>query len=104
MSMREYPRLGENLYKKVLPNGLTLMVEDANEIAEAGDNQQFVTEILNSTPGSAIWIMKLSMMILPLILILVGFVLYQKKFKIDEVLYAQIVKDLEERNSEKVEK
>ena len=26
MSMREYPRLGENLYQKVLPNGLTLMV------------------------------------------------------------------------------
>ena len=71
----------------------------ANEIAEAGDNQQLVTEILNSTPGSAIWIMKLSMMILPLILILVGFVLYQKKFKIDEVFYAQIVEDLEKRNS-----
>ena len=26
MRMREYPRLGENLYKKVLTNGLTLMV------------------------------------------------------------------------------
>lgn len=73
----------------------------ANDIADAGDNQALVNEILNATPGSAIWIMKLSMMILPLICILVGFVLYQKKFKIDEVMYAKIVKDLEERNSVK---
>ena len=71
----------------------------ANEIADAGNNTELVQQILNSTPGSAVWIMKISMMILPLILILVGFVLYQKKFKIDETFYAQIVKDLEERNS-----
>ena len=71
----------------------------ANEIADAGNNTELAQQILNSTPGSAVWIMKISMMILPLILILVGFVLYQKKFKIDEKFYAQIVKDLEERNS-----
>ena len=71
----------------------------ANEIADAGNNTELAQQILNSTPGSAVWIMKISMMILPLILILVGFVLYQKKFKIDETFYAQIVKDLEERNS-----
>ena len=58
-------------------------------------------EIVNAIPGSAIWIMKISMMILPLICILVGFVLYQKKFKIDEKLYAEIVSDLENRNGEK---
>ena len=71
----------------------------ANEIADAGNNTELAQQILNSTPGSAVWIMKISMMILPLILILAGFVLYQKKFKIDETFYAQIVKDLEERNS-----
>ena len=71
----------------------------ANEIADAGNNTELAQQILNSTPGSAVWIMKISMMILPLILILVGFVLYQKKFKIDETFYSQIVKDLEERNS-----
>ena len=56
--------------------------------------------IINAIPGSSIWIMKLSMMILPLICILVGFVLYRKKFIIDEELYAKIVEDLNARNSE----
>ena len=41
--------------------------------------------------------MKLAMMILPLICILVGFILYNKKFKIDEKMYAEIVKDLDMR-------
>ena len=54
--------------------------------------------IINAIPGSAIWIMKLSMMILPLICILVGFVLYRKKFIIDEELYAKIVEDLNAKN------
>ena len=60
-------------------------------------------EIVAAIPSGAIWIMKISMMILPLICILIGFVLYQKKFKIDEKLYAQILADLEERNSLKAE-
>ncbi len=50
--------------------------------------------VINAIPGSSLWIMKLSMMILPLVCILIGFVLYQKKFKIDEELYAKIVSDL----------
>ena len=41
--------------------------------------------------------MKIAMMILPLICILVGFVLYMKKFKIDEKMYADILNDLEQR-------
>ena len=41
--------------------------------------------------------MKISMMILPLILILIGFIIYNKKFKIDEEFYARIVSDLEAR-------
>ncbi len=73
----------------------------ANQIDAAGDNQDLIMEIINSTPGSAVWIMKIAMMILPLILIVVGFLLYQKKFKIDEEFYAQIVSDLEERNLNK---
>jgi melibiose permease/lactose/raffinose/galactose permease len=55
-------------------------------------------EIINSIEPGSIWIMKLSMMILPLICILIGFILYQKKFRIDEELYAKIVADLNERN------
>jgi melibiose permease/lactose/raffinose/galactose permease len=76
----------------------------ANELGLYPEGAPEIQEIINAIPGSSIWIMKLSMMILPLICILVGFFLYQKKFKIDEELYAKIVKDLEERNSEKVEK
>ena len=83
----------------------TLIISGLNAIAnEIADNPANEQAIINAIPGSAIWIMKLSMMILPLVCILVGFFLYQKKFKIDEELYAQIVSDLEERNSEKVEK
>ena len=54
--------------------------------------------------GRHIKVLKLSMMIFPLICILLGFVLYQKKFKIDEEFYAKIVSDLEERNGKKEEK
>nr|MBE6544894.1 sugar transporter [Oscillospiraceae bacterium] len=81
----------------------TLIISGINAIAQditnAGDNEALVNELINATPGSAIWIMKISMMILPLVCILVGFVLYQKKFKIDEEMYAKILSDLEERNS-----
>ena len=71
----------------------------ANDLAGAEGNPDRIAEIINSTPGSAIWIMKVAMMIFPLICILIGFVLYQKKFRIDEKLYAEILSDLESRNS-----
>lgn len=74
----------------------------ANSIVDAGDNQDLIKQIIEATPDSSVWIMKLSMMILPLICILIGFVLYQKKFIIDEKFYAEIVSDLEERNNKKV--
>ena len=74
----------------------------ANSIVDAGDNQDLIKQIIEATPDSSVWIMKLSMMILPLVCILIGFVLYQKKFIIDEKFYAKIVSDLEERNNKKV--
>jgi melibiose permease/lactose/raffinose/galactose permease len=78
----------------------TLIISGLNAIANAaGADPARAEEIINATPGSAIWIMKISMMILPLICILVGFVLYMKKFKVDEEFYAKILSDLEERNS-----
>ncbi len=86
----------------------TLIISGLNMVAnELGLYKEGTPEfdaIINAIPGSAIWIMKIAMMILPLICILIGFFLYQRKFKIDEELYARIVSDLEERNSEKVEK
>jgi melibiose permease/lactose/raffinose/galactose permease len=79
----------------------TLIISGINAIAQGltGNKELDAIHVMNSTPDSAVWIMKLSMMILPLICILIGFYLYQKKFKIDEKMYAQICKDLEERNN-----
>ena len=76
----------------------TLIISGINMIANAaGADPLRAEEIINATPDSAIWIMKISMMILPLICILVGFVLYTKKFRIDEKLYAEILEDLKAR-------
>ena len=78
----------------------TLIISGINMIAQSltGDKLLDAEYIMNNTSDSSVWIMKLSMMILPLICILVGFFLYQKKFKIDEEFYAKICKDLEQRN------
>lgn len=80
----------------------TLIISGINAIAQSltGDKLLDAEYIMNNTSDTSVWIMKLSMMILPLILIIVGFVLYHKKFKIDEEMYAQICKDLEERNKD----
>jgi len=78
----------------------TLIVSGINMIANAaGADPERAEEIIKATPDQAIWIMKLAMMIFPLICILVGFVLYMKKFKIDEDMYARILADLKERES-----
>lgn len=76
----------------------TLIISGINMIANAiGANPEKEAELIASMPDSAIWIMKISMMILPLICILTGFILYIKKFKIDEKMYAKIISDLEEK-------
>ena len=76
----------------------TLIISGINMIANAANaDPSNAAEIIAATPDSAIWIMKIAMMILPLICILIGFVLYIKKFKIDEEMYAKILVDLEER-------
>lgn len=86
--------------------GYTLILSGINKIEDSITNidpnlpnhDALVNDLINSTPDSAIWIMKVAMMILPLICILIGFIIYQKKFRIDEKMYAQICADLEERN------
>ena len=79
----------------------TLIISGINAIANSLTGDPIIDEeLIAATPDSSLWIMKLSMMILPLICILIGFVLYNKKFKIDEKMYAQICKDLEERNKQ----
>ena len=58
-----------------------------------------------------LWIMKIVMMIVPLILIIAGFLVYRSKYKIDDKLYEQIVAELTargdldvSRSAEKAEK
>lgn len=76
----------------------TLIISGINMIANAiAANPENEAQIIATMPDSAVWIMKISMMILPLICILIGFVLYIKKFKIDEETYANILADLKAR-------
>ena len=76
----------------------TLIISGINAIANAaGNDSDNAAAIIAATPDSAIWIMKIAMMILPLICILIGFFLYTKKFKIDEETYASILADLKAR-------
>ena len=78
---------------------LTLIVSGINsaikEAADIGAATGAVTAPV--IEDWSIWVMKISMMILPLVCILVGFALYARKFKIDEKTYARILADLEER-------
>lgn len=66
--------------------GLTLIISGINAAQTPGD----------VTPGG-ITTMKIAMMILPLVTILVGYVIYMKKFTIDENRYAAILVDLQKR-------
>ena len=43
-------------------------------------------------------IVKMAMFVLPLLLIVIGYVIYLKKFKISEAFYAEILKDLDNRH------
>ena len=88
----------------------TLIISGINMIAnDIAANPANEAQIIANMPGSAVWIMKIAMMILPLICILIGFFLYIKKFKIDEETYANILADLKAReeaelaNAEKTE-
>lgn len=77
-----------------LENSLCLLT-NPNEITAV---QAEIDALIQGVTDSPIWIMKIAMMILPLLCILVGFIIYHKKFKIDETMYAQIVSDLNTRN------
>ncbi len=77
-------KLGAAIANGVL--GLTLIVSGIN----AAQTPKDVT-------AGGITVMKLSMLILPLIAIVAGYIVYMKKFAIDEKRYASILADLKER-------
>lgn len=66
--------------------GVTLIISGIN----AAETPEDVTD-------SGLLIMKLSMLILPLIFIVLGYIIYRKKYKIDKKTYENIITDLEAR-------
>lgn len=50
--------------------------------------------------SEGILILKMAMMVFPLICIVVGFIIYRKKYILDEEMYKKIVEELAERNKE----
>jgi melibiose permease/lactose/raffinose/galactose permease len=66
--------------------GITVILSGINKAASVAD----VTE-------SGLLLMKCAMLILPLIFILIGYIVYSAKYKIDSDMYSKIVSELEER-------
>lgn len=74
-------------------NDVSAQVATMDAVTQAGE----IAALIDAIAPGQIWMMKVAMMLLPLICILIGFVIYQKKFIIDEELYAQIVSDLDQK-------
>ena len=91
-------------------SGVTLMLNEfdaylvANGITDSLISEEIKKNFIAELPDYAGWVIKLFMMILPLVCILASFIIYSKKFKIDEKFYAQILKDLEDRKTYKSDK
>ena len=85
-------------------SGITAMLEDyegyleANGIIESTLAEAIKPDFIATLPENSGWIFKIFMMLLPLACIIASFIIYYRKFRIDEEFYTQIVSDLEERN------
>jgi melibiose permease/lactose/raffinose/galactose permease len=66
--------------------GVTLVLSGVNRAGEAAD----------VSPSGAL-VFKMAMLLLPMLLIALGFVIYRFRFKIDEAFHARIVAEIEER-------
>ena len=75
-------------------------LENITDPTLIAQGQSKIDALIQGVNGAPIWIMKIAMMILPLICILAGFIIYYKKFKIDEETYSKIVEDLKNREKE----
>ena len=65
---------------------VTLIISGINQAADA-----------SAVTAEGLLIMKLAMMIFPLIAIIVGYVVYLRKYKIDAAFYERIVEELKRR-------
>ena len=98
-------QIGSALSKGVV--SVTLAITGLNLIETAiskTTDKNVIADLASKATTSDVWIMKASMMILPLILIVAGFILYSKKFKIDEEFYQKIITDLATKNPKKKKK
>lgn len=75
-------------------------LENITDPTLIAQGQSKIDALIQGVNGAPIWIIKIAMMILPLICILAGFIIYYKKFKIDEETYSKIVEDLKNREKE----
>ena len=66
--------------------GATVIISGMNEAETAAD-----------MTNEGLLILKVAMMILPLICIVVGFIIYKKKYILDEIMYKKIVEEINER-------
>lgn len=86
-------------------SGITTMLEEfeaylvTNNIIDSDKSAEIKLDFIKDLPDGAGWIFKVFMMLIPLALIIASFVIYYKKFKIDEEFYQQIVGDLEARKN-----
>lgn len=71
-------------------------IEKSTTLTTAQIKEQ-ASAVAASVPDSATFIMRMSMMILPLILIIASYFVYKKFYKIDDKMYSQIIADLTER-------
>jgi melibiose permease/lactose/raffinose/galactose permease len=70
--------------------GYTLILSGINEAEEVAEGVAVVTE-------QGLVMLKVSMLIIPLVFILAGYLVYFFKYKIDKEFYAKIMSDLRER-------
>lgn len=73
--------------------GVTLNLANITEATSVG-----------SVTVGGIWLMKVAMLVIPLICIVVGFILYMWKYKIDKASYEKILIELAERDLKDAEK
>ena len=80
----ENPAVGDALATQIV--SVAVIISGVNAAATPDD----------VTPGGLL-IVKVAMLIVPPILIIVGYLIYRAKYRIDEAMYASVVADLKER-------
>ena len=72
---------------------LELINTSLKEVRKGSEKINHADDFLISESGKLM--MKFSMFVLPLVFIVVGYIIYLRKYKISEEFYAEILEDLE---------